>query len=68
MKKIFILLFLASNWFTSLWSNNTLISGTLRRYGINSNIMKTREFKKPRRFSKTRIKQKNIKQKNVNVI
>jgi len=55
MKKTIIIFLFASSWIITLRPNNTLISDTLRRYGIDSHIMKTREFKKPRRFNKSRI-------------
>ncbi len=57
MKKIVITLFIILNYLT-LQANNTLISDTLRRYGIDSHIMKTREFKKPRKCKKQKIKLK----------
>ncbi len=62
MKKIIIILLFASNWIITLRPNNTLISDTLHRYGINSHIMKTREFKEARRFNKPKAKIKNSKQ------
>jgi len=45
MKKIIALLFISS-WVINTWSNNRSISDSLRRYGIDSHIMKTYEFKK----------------------
>ena len=63
MKKIIIILLFASNWIVTLRPSNTLISDTLRRYGVDSHIMKTREFKKAGRFNKPKDKTKNIKQK-----
>ena len=61
MKKIIIILLLVSNWIIVLRANNTLISDTLRRYGIDSHIMKTREFKEARRFNRPKAKIKNKK-------
>lgn len=68
MKKIIIILLFASNWIITLRPNNTLISDTLRRYGIDSHIMKTREFKEARRFNKPKIEIKNRKQRKNNKI
>ncbi len=61
MKKIIIILLFASNWIITLRPSNTFISDTLRRYGIDSHIIKTREFKK-RRSNKQKIELKKRKQ------
>jgi len=68
MKKIIIILLFVSNWIITLRPNNTLISDTLRRYGIDSHIMKTREFKEARRFNRSKNKIKNRRQRKNNKI
>jgi len=62
MKKIItITLLFISSLVTNIRSNNTLISDSLRRYGVDSHIMKTRGFKKARHFNKPTAKIKNKK-------
>ena len=63
MKSMIITLLLVSSWITNVWLNNTLTSDTLRRYGIDSHIMKTSGFKKARRFNRATTKTKNKKHK-----
>ena len=64
MKKITIALLFIGSWIINISSNSTLTSDSLHRYGVDSHIMKTREFKKARYFSKltTEIKNKKHKQ------
>ena len=62
-KMIIIALLFISSWITNIWSNNTLTSDSLRRYGIDSHIMKSSGFKKTRYFNKLSAKIKNKKDK-----
>ena len=58
MKKIKIALL-----FVSSWINSVLTSDFLRRYGVDSHIMKTGKFKKENHFNKPTAEIKNKKHK-----